>query len=73
MTDKEMIRAAIDTVKEFAKINAYEDALDLAKKAFVENPNTHNNWDILDEGIKFMNVKLAEAAIYEITTGKEIK
>jgi phage tail sheath protein FI len=73
MTDKEMIRAAIDTVKEFAKMTAYEDALDLAKKAFVANPNTHNNWEILDEGIKNMFIKLAEAAIYEITTDKEIK
>ena len=73
MTDAELIRVAIDTVKEFAKMNAYEDALDLAKKVFVENPNTHDNWEILDEGVKFINVKIAEAAIYEITTGKEIK
>jgi len=73
MTDAELIRVAIDTVKEFANMNAYEDALDLAKKVFVENPNTHDNWEILDEGVKFINVKIAEAAIYEITTGKEIK
>jgi hypothetical protein len=50
-----------------------EDALDLAKKAFVANPSTHDNWDALSEDVKFIHVKLAEAAIYEITTGKEIK
>ena len=49
------------------------DALDLAKQNFVENPNTHDNWDILCPDIQMALTKLAEAAIYEITTGKEIK
>ena len=73
MTDKEMIRAAIDEIKSFAESAIYTDALDLAKQHFINNPNTHDNWEILGEGVKFMEVKLAEAAIYEITTGKEIK
>lgn len=76
MTDtekSELIRRAIDEIKSFAESATYTDALDLAKQHFISNPNTHDNWEILDEGVKFMEVKLAEAAIYEITTGKEIK
>lgn len=76
MTDAEkieLIRLAIDDIKSFAESATYTDALDLAKQHFINNPNTHDNWEILDEGVKFMEVKLAEAAIYEITTGKEIK
>lgn len=76
MTDAEkteLIRRAIDQIKSFADSATYTDALDLAKQHFINNPNTHDNWEILDEGVKFMEVKLAEAAIYEITTGKEIK
>lgn len=76
MTDVEkveLIRRAIDEIKSFAESATYADALDLAKQYFINNPNTHDNWEILDEGVKFMEVKLAQAAIYEITTGKEIK
>jgi len=72
-TDLELIRRAIDAVKSFAVTATYVDALDLAKQNFVENPNTHDNWDILCPDIQMALTKLAEAAIYEITTGKEIK
>ena len=72
-TDLELIRRAIDDVKSFAVTATYVDALDLAKQKFVENPNTHDNWDILCPDIQMVFTKLAEAAIYEITTGKEIK
>lgn len=73
MTDAELIRSALNQIKVFAGTTVYVDALDLAKQFFINNQNTHDNWDILDEGVKLMNVKLAEGAIYEITTGKEIK
>ena len=73
MTDAEMIRLAINKVKEFALSNEYENALDLAQKEFVANPSTHNDWNALGEGMKELFVKLAEGAIHEITTGKEIK
>lgn len=73
MTDAELIRRALDEIKRFAATTTYVDALDLAKQFFIENPNTHDNWEILDEDLKILNVKLAEGAIYEITTGKEIK
>lgn len=73
MTNEELIRLALDDIKSFAATATYTDALDLAKQHFINHPSTHDNWDILDEGVKFLNVKLAEGAIYEITTGKEIK
>lgn len=72
MTNEELVRRMIDTLKEFALTATYVDALDLAKQQFVANPNTHNEWDILDETYKLINVKFAEAAIWEITNGKEI-
>ena len=71
--DLELIRRAIDAVKSFAVTATYVDALDLAKQDFVANPNTHDNWDILCPDIQMALTKLAEAAIYEIITGKEIK
>lgn len=73
MTDVQVIRLAIDMIKEFALITVYDDPLDLAKQQFVANPNTHNNWDMLSEQVKDLNVKIAEAAIYELSTGRNIK
>jgi hypothetical protein len=73
MTNEELVRRMIDVLKEFAMTATYVDALDLAKQQFVANESTHNDWDILDENYKFINVKFAEAAIYELTTGKEVK
>ncbi len=76
MTNEELvdlIRRAIDSVKEFAQTAIYTDALDLAKQSFVANPNTHNDWDALGDSMKEANLKFAQAAIWEITTGKEIQ
>jgi hypothetical protein len=73
MTDAELVRIAINTVKEFALTNEYTNAPDLAQKQFIANPNTHNDWDILDAKMKTLFIEVASAAIYEITTGKEIK
>ncbi len=73
MTNTELARLVIDEIKKFAVTTTYADALDLAKQAFIANPNTHDNWDILAEGYKSLNVVLAEAAIYELSTGKEIQ
>jgi len=72
MTNEELVRRMIDTLKEFALTVTYVDALDLAKQQFVANLSTHNDWDILDENYKLINVKFAEAAIWEIANGKEI-
>lgn len=72
MTNEELVRRMIDTLKEFALTATYVDALDLAKQQFVANLSTHNDWDILDENYKLISVKFAEAAIWEITNGKEI-
>jgi len=73
MTDTQLVRLVIDQIKEFALITVYDGALDLAKQQFIANPNTHNDWDKLSEQMKNLNVKLAEAAIYELSTGKEIQ
>lgn len=73
MTNAELVRLVIDEIKKFAVTITYVDALDLAKKSFIANPNTHDNWDLLSEEYKIVNVKLAEAAIYELSTGKEIQ
>jgi len=70
MTNAELIRRVLDDYKMFAKNVSYKDSLDLAMQYFVNNPNTHNNWDVLDENVKEINVKLAECAINEIATGK---
>lgn len=72
MTDAQLIRIVIDQIKEFALYTVFDGALDLAKQYFVANPNTHDNWDILSEQMKDLNVHLAAAAIYELFTGKEI-
>lgn len=69
----ELVRQMIDMIKEFAATTFYSDALDLAKQQFIANPNTHDNWDALGDEYKNLNVKLAEAAIYELSTGKEIQ
>lgn len=73
MTDAEIIRQVINTIKSFAMTVVYTDAADLAKQQFIANPSTHTNWDGLSKGYKALNVKLAEAAIYELSTGKEIE
>lgn len=71
--DLELIRRAIDDIKSFALTASYTDHLDLAVKYFIDNPNTHDHWDILNPDVKMLYTKLAEGAIYEITTGKEIQ
>ena len=73
MTDTEIIRQVINVIKSFAVTATYTDAADLAKQQFIANPSTHIDWDGLSEGYKAMNIKLAEAAIYELSTGKEIE
>lgn len=72
MTDAELIRHVINEIKKFAINATYVDALDLARQTFIANPNTHDKWDILEEEYKKLNVKLAEVAIYELLTGKEL-
>lgn len=73
MTDTEVLRRVIDAIKDFAVTATYADAADLAKQQFIANPGTHSDWDILSEGYRSLNIKLAEIAIYEITTGKVIQ
>ncbi len=73
MTDaekKELVMRAIADMKSVLAGQTFDDAESMARAWFVQNESTHNNWDILYDDIKILYTKIAEAAMYEIRTGK---
>lgn len=67
---KELVMQAIADMKSTLVGQTFDDAETMARAYFVQNENTHDNWDILYPEIKVALTKLAELAMYEIRTGK---
>lgn len=73
MTDqekKELIMRAIADMKSALAGQTFDNAEAMARAWFVQSESTHDNWDILYDDIKILYTKIAEAAMYEIRTGK---
>lgn len=67
---KVLVMQAIADMKSTLAGQTFDDAETMARAYFVQNENTHDNWDILYPEIKVALTKLAELAMYEIRTGK---
>lgn len=67
---KELVMRAIADMKSVLAGQEFDDAESMARAYLKQNGNSHGNWDILYPEIKLAFTKLAEAAMYEIRTGK---
>ena len=67
---KELVMQAIADMKSVLEGQTFDDAESMARAWFIQDENTHNNWDILYPELKLALTKLAELAMYEIRTGK---
>jgi hypothetical protein len=67
---KELVMRAIADMKSVLAGQQFDDAESMARAYLKQNGNSHGNWDILYPEVKLAFTKLAEAAIYELKTGK---
>ena len=67
---KELVMRAIADMKSVLAGQPFDDAESMARAYLKQNGNSHGNWDILYPEVKLAFTKLAEAAIYELKTGK---
>ena len=67
---KELVMQAIADMKSVLAGQTFDDAESMARAYIKQNGNSHGNWDILYPEIKLAFTQLAEAAMYEIRTGK---
>ena len=68
--NKELVMRAIADMKSVLAGQEFDDAESMARAYLKQNGNSHGNWDILYPEVKLAFTKLAEAAIYELKTGK---
>jgi len=68
--NKELIMRAIADIKSVLAGQQFDDAESMARAYLKQNGNSHGNWDILYPEVKLAFTTLAEAAIYELKTGK---
>jgi hypothetical protein len=67
---KELVMFAIADMKAVLAGQTFDDAESMARAYLKQNGNSHGNWDILYPEVKLAFTKLAEAAMYELKTGK---
>jgi hypothetical protein len=68
--NKELVMRAIADMKSVLAGQQFDDAESMARAYLKQNGNSHGNWDILYPEVKLAFTKLAEAAMYELKTGK---
>ena len=68
--NKHLVMRAIADMKSVLAGQQFDDAESMARAYLKQNGNSHGNWDILYPEVKLAFTKLAEAAIYELKTGK---
>ena len=68
--NKELVMFAIADMKAVLAGQTFDDAESMARAYLKQNGNSHGNWDILYPEVKLAFTKLAEAAMYELKTGK---